>query len=198
MINDPKLGTKGSQHLYGTASIVAAVNEMGSLPTRNFSSGNFESSPKLYGELLREVTLSRGGQAGTRCMPGCVIACRNVYVDENGKPIVGTLQFETIALIGSNLGLGSLDDVARLNYLCNDFGIDTIETGAALGVAIEAGLAKFGDYESIAALLNRLGEGTVLGRVIGNGVVTTGQVLWDSTGFRQPWVRQCQVMIHAV
>src|SRR4030042_6471257 len=70
LINDPKLGTKGSQHLYGTASIVAAVNEMGSLPTRNFSSGNFEGMETLCGEYLREVTLTRGGEVGTRCMPG--------------------------------------------------------------------------------------------------------------------------------
>ena len=176
LVNDPKLGRQGSQHLYGTASIVAAVNEIGSLPTRNFSNGRFESVPQLYGELLRETTLSRGGQAGTRCMPGCTIACRNLYVDESGTPIVGTLQYETIALMGSNLGLGNLDDVARLNYMCNDFGVDTIETGAALGVAIDAGLAEFGDYKSINALLQQVGEGTPLGRVIGNGVVTTGQV----------------------
>ena len=176
LVNDPKLGHQGSQHLYGTASIVAAVNEIGSLPTRNFSNGRFESVPKLYGELLRETTLSRGGQAGTRCMPGCTIACRNLYVDESGTPIVGTLQFETIALMGSNLGLGNLDDVARLNFMCNDFGVDTIETGAALGVAIEAGLAEFGDFDSINALLKQVGEGTALGRVIGNGAVTTGQV----------------------
>lgn len=177
LINDPKLGTKGSQHLYGTASIVAAVNEMGSLPTNNFRVGSFPSAPKLFGEVLRETTLARGGQAGTRCMPGCVIACRNEYADESGKPIVGTLQYETIALMGSNLGLGNLDDVAHLNYMCNDFGVDTIETGAALGVAIEAGLAEFGNYSSIQALLQQVGEDTILGRVIGNGVVTTGQVL---------------------
>ncbi len=177
LINDPKLGTKGSQHLYGTASIVAAVNEIGSLPTRNFSAGNFEGMEKLRGEHLREVTLSRGGEAGTRCMPGCVIACRNVYVDESGKPIVGTLQYETIALLGSNLGLGSLDEVALLNRMCNDFGLDTIETGAALGVAIEAGLADFGDFASIRGLLEQVGKGTVLGRLIGNGAVATGRVL---------------------
>ena len=177
LINDPKTGVKGSQHLYGTASIVATVNEIGSLPTRNFSSGNFEHSADLRGEYMREVILKREGKVGTHCMPGCVIACRNSYVDESGKPIVGTLQFETIALVGSNLGLGNLDDVARLNYMCNDFGLDTIETGAALGVAIEAGLAKFGDVEGIAALLNQVGEGTALGRVIGNGAVTTGRVL---------------------
>src|SRR5512136_1797094 len=177
LINDPKLGTKGSQHLYGTASIVGAVNEIGSLPTRNFGNGSFEASAQLRGEVLREVTLEREGEIGTRCMPGCVIACRNVYVDEASEPIVGTLQYETIALLGSNLGLGSLDEVARLNYMCNDFGLDTIETGAALGVAVEAGLAKFGDYESIRALLAQVGEGTVLGRLIGNGAVATGKVL---------------------
>jgi len=70
-----------------------------------------------------------------------VIACRNSYVDDAGKPIVGTLQFETIALMGSNLGLDNLDDVARLNYMCNDYGLDTIETGAALGIALEAVLS---------------------------------------------------------
>lgn len=177
LINDPKLGTQGSQHLYGTASIVAAVNEIGSLPTRNFSDGNFEHSADLRGEHMRERILERDGKIGTRCMPGCVIACRNVYVDEAGKSIVGTLQYETIALVGSNLGLGNLDDVALLNYMCNDFGVDTIDTGAALGVAIEAGLAQYGDIDSIVALLKQVGEGSVLGRVIGNGAVTTGKVL---------------------
>jgi aldehyde:ferredoxin oxidoreductase len=177
LINDPKLGPKGGTHTYGTASITAAVNEMGSLPTRNFSVGSFEDAESLRGEHLREVILARGGQIGTRCMPGCVIACRNVYVDDVGKPIVGTLQYETLALLGSNLGLGDLDEVARLNYMCNDFGLDTIETGAALGVAIEAGQGRFGDYESIAALLRQVGEGTALGRRIGSGAVATGKAL---------------------
>lgn len=177
LINDPKLGRNGSQHLYGTASIVAAVNEMGALPTRNFSVGNFDGMETLRGEYLREVTLARGGEVGTRCMPGCVIACRNVYVDETGNPIVGTLQYETIALLGSNLGLGSLDEVAQLNRMCNDFGLDTIETGAALGVAIEAGLAHFGDFKSIRAILEQVGQGTDLGKTIGNGAVATGRKL---------------------
>jgi aldehyde:ferredoxin oxidoreductase len=177
LINDPKLGPKGGQHLYGTASITAAVNELGAFPTRNFSTGNFERAADLRGEHMREVILARGGHIGTRCMPGCVIACRNVYVDEAGRPIVGTLQYETIALMGSNLGLGNLDEVARLNYMCNDFGLDTVEAGAALGVALEAGLARFGDFEGIAALLRQVGEGTVLGRLIGSGAAATGRVL---------------------
>ena len=177
ILENPKLGPKGGTHTYGTSAITGAVNEMGSLPTRNFSSGNFEESTTLRGEQLRETVLARSGQIGKRCMPGCVIACRNDYVDEAGKSIVATLQYETIALVGSNLGLDNLDDVARLNHMCNDFGLDTIETGAALGVAIEAGLAQFGDFESIAALLKQVGEGTVLGKLIGSGAVATGRVL---------------------
>jgi aldehyde:ferredoxin oxidoreductase len=177
LYNSPKLGKNGAQHLYGTSAIVGAVDGMGSLPTRNFSSGNFEGSETLRGEYLREVTLQRGGEMSTACMPGCVISCRNVYVDENGEPIVGTLQYETIGLLGSNLGFSNLDDVAHLNYLCNDFGLDTIEMGAALGVAIEAGLATFGDYESVAALLKQVPQGTEIGIMIGNGAVATGKGL---------------------
>ncbi len=177
ILESPKLGPKGGTHLYGTSAITGAVNEMGSLPTRNFSSGSFEGSTSLRGEHLRETILERSGKIGKRCMPGCVIACRNNYVDEEGDSIVGTLQYETIALVGSNLGLDDLDEVGYLNYMCNDFGLDTIETGAAIGVAIEAGLAPFGDFDSIVSLLKQVGEGTVLGRLIGSGAVVTGRVL---------------------
>jgi aldehyde:ferredoxin oxidoreductase len=176
IMDSPKLGPQGGTHTYGTSAITGAVNELGSLPTRSFSEGSFDGSTNLRGERLREIVLERGGEIGKRCMAGCVIACRNVYVDEGGEPIVGTVQYETIALVGSNLGLENLDDVARINYMCNDFGLDTIETGAALGVAIEAGLAEFGDFDSITALLAQVGEGTPLGRVIGNGAATTGRV----------------------
>ena len=108
------------------------------------------SSPsvELRGERLRELILEREGKVGTRCMPGCVIACRNLFADETGKPVVGSIQYETIALVGSNLGIENLDDVATLNYMCNDFGLDTIETGAALG-SLEAGLAEFGDIKGL-------------------------------------------------
>ncbi len=176
IIDNPKLGPKGGTHTYGTAAITGAVNEMGAMPTRNFSTGSYEDSVNLRGETIRETILAREGKMGTRCMPGCVIGCRHEYLDEAGKPIVSTMQYETIALVGSNLGIGNLDDVARLNYMCNDFGLDTIETGAALGVVIEAGLAQFGDTEGIVSLLEQVGKGTVLGRVIGNGAVTAGRV----------------------
>ena len=110
-------------------------------------------------------------------MAGCVIRCCNVFVDEAGEPIVSTLQYETIGLLGANLGIGSLDEVARLNRLCNDYGLDSIEAGAALGVAAEAGLARFGDEAGFAALLDEIAAGSVMGRVLGQGAAVAGRVL---------------------
>jgi aldehyde:ferredoxin oxidoreductase len=177
LIESPKTGRKGAMHTYGTSAIVAAVNEMGAFPTRNFRQGSFEGAENLTGQRLREITLARGGKVGTTCMAGCVIACCNVFVDEAGEPIVSTLQYETIGLLGANLGIGSLDEVARLNRLCNDYGLDSIEAGAALGVAAEAGLARFGDEESFVALLDEIAAGSVLGRVLGQGATVAGRVL---------------------
>jgi len=177
LIESPKTGKEGSMHRYGTSAIMAPVNEIGALPTRNFSAGQFEAVEEIYGPRLREVILARGGKIGVRCMAGCVIRCCNVFVDEKGEPIVSTLQYETLVLLGSNLGISSLDDIARLNRMCNDLGLDTIEMGAALGIAMEAGLAEFGDAQGALALLRQVGEGTVLGRLLGNGAEVTGRVL---------------------
>jgi aldehyde:ferredoxin oxidoreductase len=109
-------------------------------------------------------------------MPGCTIRCSNIYGDENGKAIVAPLEYETVGLIGSNLGINNLDTVARINYLINDLGLDTIEIGAALGVAAEAGLMKFGDSEMVIELINEIKNNTSLGRIIGSGAVTTGRI----------------------
>jgi len=177
LIESPKTGKEGSMHRFGTVAVMGPVNEIGALPTRNFSVGEFEGFENICATRMREVTLARGGQIGVRCMAGCVIRCCNVFVDEQGEPIVSTLQYETLGLLGSNLGIDSLDDIARLNRMCNDLGVDSIEMGASLGLAMEADLAQFGDAESAMALLEQVKEGTVLGRVLGNGAAVTGRVL---------------------
>jgi aldehyde:ferredoxin oxidoreductase len=177
LIESPKTGRQGSMHLYGTAAILSVVQEIGALPTRNFSRGEFEGAERIGPEQLRQVILERGGKIGERCMAGCVIQCSNVYVDTEGKPIVSTLQFETLALMGSNLEIDDLDQIAHLNRICNDLGLDSIEMGAALGVAMEAGLAPFGNGQVAAQLLQQVAEGTPVGRILGNGAQITGQVL---------------------
>jgi len=162
---------------YGTAALVNVTNALGGLPTRNFSTGQFSGVDKISGETLRETILTRKGKTAQACMPGCLIKCSNVYVDEQGNDVVAPLEYETIALMGSNLEIDDLDVIARLNYLCNDYGLDTIETGAALGVAMAGGLLTFGDQEGAIRLVEEIGMVTLTGRVLGNGAKLAGKVL---------------------
>ncbi len=165
--------------LYGTAIMTALTNAMHALPTRNFSSGSFEKADRISGESMRSLIEQRGGDGRTAhaCMPGCVINCSNIFPDAAGEEIVSPLEYETIGLLGSNLGIGSLDEIARLNRLCNDLGLDTIETGAALGVAMEQGLLSFGDAAAAEALLEGITGGALPGRLIAGGALLTGRVL---------------------
>ncbi|WP_028309237.1 aldehyde ferredoxin oxidoreductase family protein [Desulfitibacter alkalitolerans] len=164
---------------YGTAALVNITNNMGCLPTRNFSNGQFEGADNISGETMFELIKSRGGQGRTshRCMPGCIVGCSNIYPDASGNELVAPLEYETIGLMGSNLGIDNLDTIAKLNYLCNDIGIDTIETGAAVGVAMEAGILPFGDGVKTIELVESIRDNTILGRLIGNGTLITGRVL---------------------
>jgi aldehyde:ferredoxin oxidoreductase len=108
-------------------------------------------------------------------MAGCTIKCSNIFGGEDGKMIVSPLEYETIGLMGSNLGINSLDTVARMNWVVNDLGLDSIEIGAALGVAAEAGLMQWGDGQRAMELLDEIRRGTELGCTLGNGSVATGR-----------------------
>ncbi len=164
---------------YSTVAMTMMCNGFGGLPTRNFSSGRFEGAEGLSGEHLRDVMLQRGGESepAHACMAGCVIRCSNIYGGADGKAIVSPLEYETVGLMGSNLGIDNLDYVAKLNQEANDLGLDTIDMGAALGVAAEAGLMAFGDGERALQLLHEIRKATPLGRILGHGAAMAGRVL---------------------
>ena len=168
-----------SNQLYGTTGMTKIVNDLGFLPTRNFSLGAFDGIDGISGEKMVELIQARGGEGrtGMACMNGCMIKCQSSFPDENGKRICSTVQYENISLLGSNLCIDNLDDLARLNHQVNDLGLDTIETGAALGVAAEAGIVEFGDGPGFIKLMDEIRAATPIGRVIGNGVRITGEVL---------------------
>ena len=72
--------------------------------------------------------------------------------------------------------IGNLDDIADLVWACNDVGLDTIEMGGTIAVAMDGGLLKFGDAEGAKRLLHEeVRRGTPLGRIIGNGTEFTGR-----------------------
>jgi aldehyde:ferredoxin oxidoreductase len=163
----------------GTAMMSDVMNHVGGLPVRNFSSGQLIDTSKgvnkMGGEHIRERNMSRGGETEHACMPGCMIKCSNVYVDEDGKELVSPLEYETIGLMGTNCGLEDPDDLARLNYIANDLGIDTIEVGAMLGVLMEAGQAKFGDTAFMAEALEDIRKGNERGRILAQGTARVGE-----------------------
>ncbi len=163
---------------YGTMGMLMSLNALNALPTYGFRKGKWEKAESISGDRLHDMILERKGDGRTthRCMDVCVIQCSNVFTDQKGKSIVGPLEYECVALLGSNLGIHDLDQVAHITKLCNDLGLDAIEVGAALGVAVDAGLLEFGDAERAEKLIQEVGEGTVLGRVLGSGAAVTGKV----------------------
>ena len=162
---------------YGTAAMTQLTQRFAAIPVRNFSAGTFNEVESIGGEALREFTLTRGkpSDPSHACMAGCTIKCSNIFGGEDGKVIVSPLEYETIGLMGSNLGIDSLDSIGRLNWQVNDLGLDSIEIGAALGVAAEAGLMEWGDEKGGLRLIEEIRSGTELGRVIGNGAAAVGK-----------------------
>ncbi|BAE50292.1 aldehyde ferredoxin oxidoreductase C-terminal domain-containing protein [Paramagnetospirillum magneticum] len=163
----------------GTAMVGDFTNYVGGMPVRNFSAGQLVDPKveplKVGGDYIRERNMGRGGNPSHACMPGCVIQCSNEYVDENGKELVSPLEYETLGLLGTNCGLDDPDDIARLNYICNDLGIDTIETGATMGVLMEAGQGAFGDVGFVAQALADIGAGNERGRLLAQGTARVGE-----------------------
>ena len=163
---------------YGTAAMAQMTQNFAALPAKNFSRGTFADVEEISGEKLREFTLTRGkpSDPAHACMAGCTIKCSNVFGGDDGKVIVSPLEYETIGLMGTNLEINSLDAIGRMNWHVNDLGLDSIEIGAALGVAAEAGLMQWGDEASAQKLIDEIRNGTELGHVIGDGATTVGKV----------------------
>ena len=155
---------------FGTNVLMNIVNEAGALPTKNFRKGRFDKANDISGEKLAEVAVARGGKATHACHPGCVMRCSNIYPMPNGK-VCAPIEYESAWSLGAHCEIGDLDDVAMLNYICNDAGLDTIEAGGTLGILMEAGVIPWGDGKAAIKALEEVAAGTPMGRIIGNGSV---------------------------
>ncbi|HYF80770.1 MAG TPA: aldehyde ferredoxin oxidoreductase C-terminal domain-containing protein [Symbiobacteriaceae bacterium] len=162
---------------FGTASTLELVNKLGGLPIRNFSRGQDAQAEAITGLQMAETIKARGGQTSHSCMTGCAIQCSNVWVDPQGKEVASSMEFETNTLLGANLEIFDFDAIARFTKECNDLGIDTIETGGAMGVAMAAGALPYGDVAAVIDAFGQIRTGTVLGKLLGAGAATVGRVL---------------------
>jgi len=108
-------------------------------------------------------------------MTGCIVQCSNVVHDREGHYKTSALEFETLTLLGANCAIASWEDVADLDRLCDEVGLDTIETGAAIAILMDSGGLAWGDAEGAKRILREVAEGTELGRAIGSGAVAIGK-----------------------
>jgi aldehyde:ferredoxin oxidoreductase len=168
---------KGGLNTYGTAILINILNEAGGLPTRNFSSGRFEGAAKIAGEAIFEGVKNRVGKEvyNHACSPGCIIQCSNTWYKTDGTEHASCVEYESDWALGANCGIDSLDDVAEMVRLCNAYGLDTIEAGTTLAVAMEAGVIPFGDGKKAIELVHEMGKGTPMGRILGGGTAFTGR-----------------------
>jgi aldehyde:ferredoxin oxidoreductase len=176
LLNHPVCGK--SLATYGSAVLMGIINEAGALPTRNFTAGQFKNHEALSGEQLNKITLERGGEGkiSRSCMNGCVMQCSGIFPDKDGQRIGKWPDFETMWSFGPNTGIDNLDAIARYDRLCDDIGVDTIDVGGAIALLMEANQLQFGDYETALSLVEEIGKGSPIGRVIGSGASITGRV----------------------
>jgi aldehyde:ferredoxin oxidoreductase len=160
---------------YGTNVLTNIINEAGGFPTNNFKTGQFHGASKISGESFAATMTERGGQATHGCHRGCIIQCSGIYNDKQGKFLTKQPEYETVWAHGANCGIDDMDTIAMLDRLDDDFGLDTIEMGATVAVAMEAGLLKFGDAAGAIELIKEVGKGTPLGRIIGSGAAVTAK-----------------------
>ncbi len=164
---------------FGTAAMVDICQSLKVLPTRNFTHGTLDGAEKINAQALYDIITERGGEGKTQhaCMNPCAIQCSNVYPDKDGKLLCSPIEYETMALMGSNLCLTNLDIIAEMNRIANDAGVDTLDVGAAIGVAMEAGIAEFGDEKAVIELMEEVRNLTPLGRILASGCKVAAKVL---------------------
>ena len=161
----------------GTAGLVGAVNSVGGFPSCNATKGVMDGWEKVSGETMAETIKARGGQASHMGCSQCIIHCSNEYVDETGAYMTSSLEYETIWSMGGMTGIDDLDTIARLDFLADDIGLDTINTGVAMGVAMDAGYKSFGDAKAAVEMMEEIANGTAFGKVLGNGPAAVGKHL---------------------
>ena len=169
--------SKKTFSIYGTALGINSMSAIGGLPTKNFKMGSFIGADNISGEKLHELIIARKGRNQLPCSPTCVIKCSNLFVDENGNHVTSSLEYETIALNGSNLMIDDLDILAKIDRLCDDIGLDTIEFGGTAGVAMDCDVIEWGDAEKIFEILEEIRKNTEIGKLYGNGVIHIGAEL---------------------
>jgi len=156
----------------GTSGIVSTTNPRNILPTRNFKYGHHPDALNVSGEYMADHALTGVKSSCIHCPVTCG---RDVEIDGAGR--VKGPEYETVALLGTNLDLPDLKRVSEWNHLADDLGMDTISLGAVIGFAMElreeglfdAGV-RFGDPSGVTDLVKDIAYRRGAGADLGDGV----------------------------
>jgi aldehyde:ferredoxin oxidoreductase len=147
-----QLDKQSGWSIQSTNGVLAWCNEVAGLPVRNFRKTQHPDAWKIDGERLNNSRIATYG------CPNCTMRCGITIHDREGRE--SELDYENIGLLGSNLEIFDLDQVGSLNYLCDDYGLDTMSAGCTLSFyadaidhGVVAGDFKFGDAERAKELL---------------------------------------------
>lgn len=171
-------------HDFGTSSGVETFERIGNLPLQNWRLGSWpEGAAKISGQHMAETILT-----GNYACGGCPIACgREVEITKG--PYAGVKgagpEYETVGSFGSMCLIDDTEAIAKLNELCNRYGLDTISTGCTVAFAMEAqekgliqGGPTWGDGEGAVRLVNEIAhQSSDLGRLMGQGVKRAAEAL---------------------
>ena len=159
---------------FGTSILVNIVNEAGALPTKNFRYGQCDHAADISGEFIAETIQARNGKTTEGCHTGCIIQCSQQYNDANGEYVTSGFEYETVWAFGANALIKDMDDIAAMDRLCDEKGMDTIEIGNTIAVAMDGGIIPWGDGKAAIELLKKVGTDDPMGMIIGNGVGFAG------------------------
>ncbi len=160
---------------YGTAGVVSWQNATGTLPTRNYTEGQFEGCEPISGETMYETVLKERDTCYA-----CIVRCKRVVEITEGPyqvdPLYGGPEYETLATFGSYCGIDDLAAISKANELCNMYGVDTISCGATIAFAMECFEKEIIGLEDTGGITLRFGDAKAMLEVLKQIVTNSGEL----------------------
>ncbi len=194
--------------LYGTSAGVVAFEQMGNLPVKNWSRGTFPAAYEISGQKMAETILVR-----SKSCFGCPMACgRVVKIEEGPYALPGEVagpEYETIAALGSLIMNSNLQSIAKGNYICNDYGVDTISAGSAIAFAMElfekgiisegdtGGIElRWGDPDTMLKMIELIVKKEGFGAILGEGVKQAAKIIGKGSNRYAMHVKGLELPFH--
>jgi len=165
----------------GTTGEIPLNDHLGDIPTKNWRANSWGKGEELYSH-FKSKNLIRANP----CYRGCVLRCGRIARVETEKwktPVHEGCEYESICAVTFFVLNDDMDAAVHATYLCNEYGMDTISTGAVIAFAMDCydqgtlsqkevdGLdLTWGNTDTVVELVHRIGKREGIGRILGEGV----------------------------